>query len=264
MWPLAKRTSALIDSHCHLDFDQFNKDRDAVIERAAIAGVTDFVIPGVTRRNWQRQIELCQQTKGFHFALGCHPYFINEFAAADLEHLDILARQKACIAIGECGVDSTIADIRMQIEIFVQHIKIANQLQLPLIVHHRQSHHHIFSAFKTCKPLFGGVIHAFSGSLQDGLKYIEHGFKLGIGGTISYARAAKTQNVIKEIKLTDIVIETDSPDMPINGFQGSRNEPANILHVVQAIAEIKALEVTHVVDVTRRTTIELFRLPLTR
>ncbi|MDO6720605.1 TatD family hydrolase [Psychrosphaera sp. 1_MG-2023] len=254
----------MIDSHCHLDFSRFDQDRDAVLERAALVGVTDFIIPGVTRRHWQRQIDLCRRTEGFHFALGCHPYYINEFVETDLDLLCQLAKQRDCIAIGECGVDSTIVGIEKQIDIFIQHIKIANQLQLPLIVHHRQSHHHIFSAFKICKPNFGGVIHAFSGSLQDSLKYIELGFKLGIGGTITYPRATKTLKVLKEIMLEDIVIETDSPDMPINGFQGSRNEPDKILHVVQSISEIKALAVTHVVDVTRQTTIELFKLPLTK
>ncbi|WP_353801547.1 TatD family hydrolase, partial [Shigella sonnei] len=109
---------------------------------------------------------------------------------------------------------------QLQIKIFEYHVELANQLELPLIVHHRQSHDLIAQSFKRCKPKYGGVIHAFSGSLQQADYYIKQGFKLGVGGVITYQRAQKTRHVIAQVDPEHLLLETDSPSMPLLGYQG--------------------------------------------
>lgn len=250
----------MIDSHCHIDFNEFDVDRDAVLKRAQAVGITKILVPGVERRRWQQQIQLCSPSPMLHFSLGIHPYFLESFEPNDLLILEQLAAASDCIAIGECGIDATVDDIDFQIRLLVRQVEIANRLALPVIIHHRRSHHHIFAAFKTVPPKFGGVIHAFSGSLQDAKKYIKLGFKLGIGGTITYARAQKTIDVLRQISLHDILLETDSPDMPLQGHQGKRNEPRFVVDVAKAIANIKQVRLDNVTAITSQSAVTLFNL----
>lgn len=253
-------TINLCDSHCHLDFGDFSADIGSVLENARKAGVSRFIIPGTEYSRWQHIIEFCQHHAGCHYALGCHPYFLPTFKQEHLESLDTLSRDPRCIAIGETGIDSTKPEINRQITVLCEHIKIANGNKRPLILHHRQSHHHLFAAFKQVKPLYGGVIHAFSGSYQDAKKYLDLGFKLGIGGTITYPRAKKTIAVIKQLSLQDIVLETDSPAMPLVGQQGRRNEPKYLPIVAKQVAELMAVSLPDVAEVTNRNISELFNL----
>ena len=123
--------------------------------------------------------------------------------------------------------------------LFEQQIALANELGLPLIVHHRQSHDLIAQSFKRCKPQFGGVIHAFSGSIQHAQYYIKMGFKLGVDGVITYQRAAKTRSVIASIEPQHLLLETDAPSMPLSGYQGDINTPKRIIDVFSALCTLK-------------------------
>lgn len=240
-------TNLLIDSHCHLDFSDFTADIDAVISRAVDNNVRAFVVPGVQSNQWSMLKTFQQQHDSVFIALGCHPYFLDKFADKDLEVLAQLASQNWVCAIGECGIDGYLAEqgkshgflIPHQQQVFEAHIDIANITNKPLIVHHRKSHHLILQSFKRIPPKCGGIIHAFSGSLNDAKRYIDLGFKLGCGGTITYPRAQKTRHVFTQIDLSDIVLETDSPDMPLNGQQGLRNEPKNVKDVAEALALLR-------------------------
>lgn len=250
----------LVDSHCHLDFEVFDKDRTEVVERAKLQGVSRFVIPSVSAQYWERQLQLSKLYPNFFLAFGLHPYFLKDFQQSDLCKLEQFVSEHSPVAIGECGIDSTVANLPLQQQLFVEQIRLANQHDLPLIVHHRKSHHLIFSAFKQVTPTNGGVIHAFSGSLQDANKYIELGFKLGCGGTITYERASKTRGVFRQVELKHILLETDSPDMPLAGQQGKRNESSNVFKVAQCLAEIKAETLDDVCTQTTANSIELFNL----
>ena len=233
------------DTHCHIDFADFAHDRSKVLAEAAACNVSHMLIPGVTLAQCAELLSL-ENSQGitFYKALGLHPYFLNEHLVDDFERLAALANtyRDSIVAIGECGIDRSIEKLDYQMQLFLKHIELANDLELPLIVHHRKSHDLIAQAFKTRKPKCGGIIHAFSGSKQTANDYIDLGFKLGVGGTITYSRAQKTRDVIANMPIENLVLETDAPSMPLNGFQGERNTPSQITRVLDVLCELKGIK----------------------
>ncbi|CCQ09881.1 Putative deoxyribonuclease YjjV [Pseudoalteromonas luteoviolacea B = ATCC 29581] len=232
----------LIDTHCHLDFPEFDNDRESVLSSALAKGVRGGLVPGVTLGQCKRLLAFDCGAFTSYLAVGLHPYFITEHQLEDIDALSQLItehRSRIC-AIGECGLDAVVGDMPKQQQLFIKQIELANQFRLPLVVHHRQSHHLIAQVFKHTPPRYGGVIHAFSGSLQQARYYIEKGFKLGVGGVITYARAQKTRNTVSQVPLSALLIETDSPSMPLNGYQGLRNEPAQLMSVFNVLSELRS------------------------
>lgn len=234
---------AFIDSHCHLDFAEFDASREQLIKQCQQQGINQFIVPGITLAQSRSLVAFQQQYSSVHIAVGLHPYFMSEFVDEHLVQLTELAQRhrSLLVAIGECGIDRSIANLPLQIKIFEHHIELANQLELPLIVHHRQSHDLIAQSFKRCKPQFGGVIHAFSGSLQQANYYIKQGFKLGIGGVITYQRAQKTRHVVAQLDAQHLLLETDSPSMPLSGYQGELNTPLQLPLVFEELCDLKLL-----------------------
>lgn len=235
---------AFIDSHCHLDFTEFDADRAQLISLCQQHNIEKLIVPGVTLAQSHALIAFAAQHANVRIAAGLHPYFLAEYQPSHLAAITEFAEQhrSQLIAIGECGIDRSIDDLALQTQIFEHHITLANQLELPLIVHHRQSHDLIAQAFKRCQPKFGGVIHAFSGSMQQAQYYIKHGFKLGVGGVITYERAQKTRSVVTALAAEYLVLETDSPSMPLAGFQGQINTPLQLPLVFAQLCELKQLK----------------------
>ncbi|KZN65596.1 TatD family hydrolase [Pseudoalteromonas luteoviolacea] len=230
-----------IDTHCHLDFAEFGDELDLHIRDAAGLGITEFVVPGITLAQSKSLLDFKQRYHQCHIAFGLHPYFLSSDSKKAMEQLWQQAQlhRESLSAIGECGIDAKCDHLVLQQTLFIEHIQLANTLALPLIVHHRQSHHLIAQAFKSVKPQYGGVIHAFSGSVQQAKYYVDMGFKLGMGGTITYPRAQKTRAVIKALPLTSFVLETDAPSMPLNGFQGQPNLPKRLFDVFEHFSSLR-------------------------
>lgn len=248
----------LIDSHCHLDFSEFESDLSSVINRARMQGVDSFIVPGVSSKSWEKQFELAQAFDNVYCAIGIHPWFLEHDPLSDLVKLESLLQSKYVVAVGECGLDATVDNMALQQQVFIAQIELANRFNKPLIVHHRKTHHLIQQCFKQVRPECGGVIHAFSGNINDAEKYIDLGFKLGIGGGITYERASKTRATILKVGLANILLETDSPDMPLFGQQGKRNEPQNIVKIAKSLAELLLCSVEEVGQVTNLNTKALF------
>ncbi|WP_299266731.1 TatD family hydrolase [uncultured Psychrosphaera sp.] len=248
----------LIDSHCHLDFSEFESDLSSVINRARMQGVESFVIPGVSSKHWDKQLKLAQAFDDVYCGIGIHPWFLDNDPLSDLVKLESLLHSQSVVAVGECGLDATVDNMALQQQVFIAQIELANRFNKPLIVHHRKTHHLIQQCFKQVRPEYGGVIHAFSGNINDAEKYIDLGFKLGIGGGITYERASKTRTSVLNVGLSNILLETDSPDMPLFGQQGKRNEPQNIVKVAEAVAELFSCSVEEVGQVTSLNTKALF------
>ncbi|MEM5549802.1 TatD family hydrolase [Pseudoalteromonas neustonica] len=232
---------AFIDSHCHLDFAEFDATREQLIRQSLELGINHFIVPGVSLAQSYSLTSFAKQYPSVYIAIGLHPYFMAEHSDEHLDELNKLAHKHKdqLVAIGECGIDRSIENIAKQTQIFEYQIELANQLELPLIVHHRQSHDLIAQSFKRCKPKFGGVIHAFSGSLQQANSYIKLGFKLGVGGVITYERAQKTRHVIAQIAPEHLLLETDAPSMPLAGFQGQHNTPLQLPLVFDQLCQLK-------------------------
>ncbi len=201
--------------------------------------------------------------------LGIHPWFLilkDKLAPKNLEvafyqqKLSDLVNQNRTniVAIGECGIDvfkakkntqseqALAENIQLQQDFFDMQLSLAKTHNLPVVVHHCQSHHYILSQLKQHKLAKAGVIHAFSGSYQQAKAYVDLGFKLGIGGTITYPRAKKTINAIKRLPLSSLLLETDAPAMPLLGQQGNINSPLNIVKIFQALTAIRSESVEEI------------------
>ncbi|WP_440055165.1 TatD family hydrolase [Pseudoalteromonas sp. T1lg65] len=251
-----------IDSHCHLDFDELREQLSEHLAAAKLAGVEHFVVPGVTFKQSQALLGFAKSHSSCSIAAGLHPYFIEQHEQQHIARLATLIKDNPSrfCAIGECGIDATCGQLTWQIELFKAHVELSNQFALPLIVHHRKSHHLIAQVFKQVRPKFGGVIHAFSGSFQQAQYYIELGFKLGVGGTITYPRGAKTAEVFSQLPLDSLVLETDAPSMPVFGYQGKPNTPAHIATIFEVLCDNRIESKEEIEQVIFATTINLFNL----
>ncbi|MCW8107393.1 TatD family hydrolase [Alteromonas ponticola] len=253
----------MIDSHCHLDLPAFESDLHSVVKQSEDAGVKRFLVPGTTPKGWKRQLAIRQSFPQCDLAFGHHPYFLTEIEKDGISTLKrwIKAHRSACIALGEIGLDATVnTPMETQQALFLAQLELAQYYELPVILHHRKTHHLLIEGLKQLKFAHGGIIHAFSGSMQVAQQYIEMGFSLGIGGTITYPRARKTRQAVAELSLDHMVLETDSPDMPMQGRQGQRNAPAYIGDVAQALAELKTTSKAKVCAQTTNNYLRLFNL----
>jgi len=255
----------MIDSHCHIDLPVFDHDRKKVLLQAAQKGVTRILVPGLGLKQVKQLLLLKSQYPMLDIAAGFHPYFLSEVPLSqwrtDLESMTdwVDANINKLVAIGEFGIDGMLAlSMSFQHRVFIDQLCLAQRMVKPVILHHRQSHNDIIRLLKQQKFSQGGVIHAFSGSLQTAKTYIDLGFKLGIGGTITYPRAKKTRKAIKEIALSDLLLETDSPDMPLWGYQGMRNSPEQLGLIAAQLAELKGVSVDEVVQSTTASYKSLF------
>lgn len=234
--------NVLIDSHCHLDFECFDHDRKQVIERCKRLGIDRIIIPGTQADAWQKQISLCENHPQLRFALGLHPYFLNAYRASHLEKLRTCLTNYSdkVVGLGEIGLDGVVdVDWSLQVSVFTQQLHIATEQNLPIILHHRETHNELIRILKKGKFTQGGIVHAFSGSLQQALSYIDLGFKVGVGGGITYQRANKTREAIKRLPLSSLVLETDSPDMPLMGRQGERNSPEYLPDIFKTLLALR-------------------------
>jgi TatD DNase family protein len=200
------------------------------------------VVPGTQANSWSRLLQLSQQYSAILPALGLHPYFLQHFEPQHFTLLTQLLSQFSdrVVAVGEIGLDHVI-DIApaQQMAIFTQQLHIANDFSLPVILHHRRSHNDLIKTLKQQRFKWGGIVHAFSGSLHEAHTYVELGFKLGVGGVITYPRARKTREVVSQLPLEALVLETDAPDMPPMGKQGLRNSPQNLLMILDELSHLR-------------------------
>ncbi|MCX4190158.1 TatD family hydrolase [Methylophaga sp. OBS3] len=230
----------LIDSHCHLDFPAFDDDRETIIENCLNQGMTHIVIPAVTESRWQSLVETCQQSSMLFYALGYHPMFMDQHPEDPLNKLEAAIQQYSPIALGEIGLDFFLHghDKKAQLALFEGQLGLAKKYDLPIILHVRKAHDDVLKLLRRYQ-LKGGIVHAFSGSLQQAQQYQELGFLLGIGGALTYPRAQRLQGIFSQLPLEQIVLETDAPDMPLCGHQGERNSPEYIPIVAETLADIR-------------------------
>ncbi len=233
--------NALFDSHCHLDFDDFRADRGAVISVAAAAGVQAIMVPGVSRQHSLTHPPLESSELEFFCSFGLHPYFIQQHQHSDIDWLQHQLLKHPTAAVGETGLDKTCPDYAKQTELLIAQIELACHFKRPLILHHRQSQADLITILRRYRsrlPDHPGVIHAFSGSYEQAQLWLDLGFLLGVGGLISYERAQKTRATIARLPLSALLLETDAPDMPLAGFQGQRNQPAQLPLVLAQLAQL--------------------------
>ena len=256
----------MIDSHCHFDFAPFADDPERYLNAASLAGVEKLIIPAVGLDNWLHVSSLCQMfPHRCYYSLGIHPLWAEKHTSDELHQLEALLanRDDHCIAIGESGLDFALpqANKQHQITLLHQQLVLADKFGLPIILHCRKAHNELLTLLNQ-HPKARGVLHAFSGSEQQGKEYIRRGFYLGIGGTITYERAHKTRQAVAKLPLSALLLETDAPDMPIAGLQGKPNLPEYIPLIAKELAELKNTTVAEIAKQSAINTQKLFRLSL--
>lgn len=253
----------MIDTHCHFDFPPFSDDPAYWIQRSTDAGIRHLIVPAVAKENWDRVAALAASFSQVSYAVGLHPVWMTSHQDDDIEKLDAFLSEspKGCVAIGECGLDFAIenANPERQVWFLNEQLKLAEKYRLPVILHCRKAHNELLQILNRF-PAVKGVLHAFSGSEQVGLNYIRRGFFLGIGGTITYERANKTRNAVRDLPLDFLVLETDAPDMPVFGYQGEPNLPERMSLIAQELARLKSLSVEEIVHVTSQNSTNCFTL----
>ncbi|MCU4676890.1 TatD family hydrolase [Catenovulum sp. 2E275] len=256
------------DSHCHLDLLAKKLDLNQVVINCKNNQINRILMPGISKNNWSEIKQIANgysdQTLKLDYAFGLHPYFIAEHdIQTDLTELETqLKRDKFVVAVGEIGLDNFVAkqmDNHKQQEILlIEQLKLAQAYHLPVIIHHRQSIDKICQLIREQKFEYGGVVHAFSGSQQQAKNLIELGFKLGIGGIITYPRANKTRQVVKTFGCEHFLLETDAPDMPLNGRQGQVNSPEYLIEIFNQLVALKSMPAEQLSRVLWQNTLDCF------
>ena len=237
----------LIDTHTHLDFPDFDADRQALMAESRVLGVRQMVVLGVYQGNWQRVWELVQSDPDLHAAFGLHPVYLDDHRPEDLtelaDWLSRLASHRQLCAVGEIGLDYFIEtlDRERQQTLFDAQLQLAVDFNLPALIHVRRSHAAVIATLKRFRLKRAGIIHAFAGSKEEALEYIKLGFKLGLGGAATWPQALRMHRVLADLPLESVVLETDSPDMAPAMFPGQRNSPAHLPAICAALAQIMAI-----------------------
>ncbi len=263
-----------IDTHCHLDAPEFAADVLAVRARAGAAGVEHCVIPAVAAAHFERVRQLAHAT-GDGYALGIHPLHVEAAADTDLELLDAALQAHTAdprlLAVGEIGLDYLLPGLRAgpllerQQAFYAAQLRLARRHGLPVILHVRRSADALLQQLRRT-ALSGtpwtGIAHAFNGSEQQAMAFVELGFKLGFGGAVTYERALQLRRLVRALPLEAIVLETDAPDMPPHwlyrtaaqraaGAVAQRNAPAELPRIAQLVAELRGLPPQVLADATR-------------
>jgi len=254
------------DTHCHLDAAEFDADRDAVVARARAAGVTQIVIPAVNARHLERVRELAHE-HDLTYALGIHPLCVMGAAPGDLdrvaEALVKHADDPRLVAVGEIGLDFFVPglDPATQQHFYVEQLKLAQRARLPVLLHVRRSADQLLAGLRRVGFTQGGIAHAFNGSEQQAQAFIERGFKLGFGGTLTFERSLQIRRIAAQVPETALVMETDSPDIPPQWLYKTaqqreadpgqaRNEPAELPRMAESLAALRGWTVAGTAAVT--------------
>ena len=243
----------IIDTHTHLYLKNFSEDIDEVMKRATDEGVRKFYLPAIDSSEMENLLSLEKKYPGVCFAMmGLHPCSVKENYKQELDLVYTWLQKRKFAAIGEIGLDlywdKTFID--QQYQSFYQQIEWALKFNTPVVIHTRNAMQQSIDVIKEyAGKNLRGIFHCFSGTLQNALDIIDTGFYLGIGGVITYKNAGLAE-VIKEIDLKHIVLETDAPYLTPVPFRGKRNESSYIKYVVQKIAEIKNVTIEEVDKIT--------------
>lgn len=246
------RGDVIIDTHSHIDLPVFQNDFQQVLDRARQAGVRGQVLPGVTRTGWERILSLSETEVDLFSAIGLHPMYLAYHGREDLKELDRVAASGRVVAIGEVGLDYYTKNVNRaaQQELFEAQLAIAKKYSLPVLLHVRKAHDQVQATLRRVEFTGGGIVHAFSGSLQQAEHYIKLGFLISVCGTITYDRATRIRAVAMVLPLDSLVVETDSPDISPASHHGERNSPENLIETVTVFAELRALPVQRVINKT--------------
>lgn len=256
----------LVDTHAHLTFPEFDKDRMEVISNALEGGL-EYIItvgPGEDFEGNLKAIALAEKEARIYATVGVHPHDVSKMEDKWLVQIEKWTKHEKVVAIGEIGLDfyRNKSPHDVQVKRFRQQLKIAREANLPVVIHSRDANDEVMRILsEDGTPERGGVFHCFSGNVQFAQKVVRLGFLISVPGVITFKNSVELQEAVAEIPLEKIVIETDCPYLAPEPHRGKRNEPAYVKHVAEKIAEIKGLSVADVARITSLAAKRLFALP---
>jgi len=253
----------LIDSHSHLEMPEFKKDLEEVIQRAKESGVEYIFTVGTEKKDWNRAIEIAHSHPSVYAVLGVHPHNAREINEETYPKLRKLCADDKVRAYGEIGLDfyRNLSPREVQLKRFREQIQFARELGLPIVVHDREAHKETLEILKSEKAEeYGGIIHCFSGDYEMAKECIEMGFFISIPGSITFKNAERFQEVVKQIPLGSLLVETDAPFLTPVPFRGKRNEPSYVRYTAQKVAEIKKVSFEKVAEATAENALRVYRV----
>ena len=252
----------LIDSHIHLDAPEFDPDRLELIAAARAAGVGMFVVPGVSRDQFDAVEALARTHADIAFALGIHPLYVNLAKPDDLDELDRRLAQGRAVAVGEIGLDQFVGDPPLDVQTcyFTSQLKLARKHALPVILHVRRAVDEVLKQLRRIE-VPGGIAHAFNGSVQQANQLIAMGFKLGFGGAMTYEGSKRIRMLATTLPLDAIVLETDAPDMSPSWRSRGRTEPVDLVRIASACASLRGITVADLMEASSANVRAIFHRP---
>lgn len=253
-----------IDTHVHLNADQYDEDLNEVIDRALENNVTKMIVIGFDRKTIERAMELAEKYEFIYAVVGWHPVDAIDCTDEDLAWIEELAAHEKVVAIGETGLDYhwDKSPKGIQQEVFRKQIRLAKKVQLPIIIHNRDATEDVLRILKEEDAQeVGGVMHCFGGSVETARESIAMNFMISLGGPVTFKNAKKPKEVAEAIGLEHLLIETDAPYLAPHPYRGKRNEPSYVPLVAEEIARLKGIPVEEVARATTRNAEQFFKLP---
>jgi TatD DNase family protein len=256
----------LIDTHCHLTFEQLAGDVENVIARSIAAGVTGWITIGTDTQQSQKAVELANKFENMYAAVGIHPHYAKDVTADDIAELKRLAQDLKVVAIGETGLDFhyDFSGRTSQQRIFVEQLKIASEMNLPVIIHCREAFDETIKTLEQFgQELRKIVFHCFSSSAEQAKVVLARGWYISLTGVVTFKNANKTREAAKLVPVERLMIETDCPYMSPEPMRKQKvNEPALMIHTAKCIAELKNMDLDIFAQAVTATSRDFFNLPV--
>jgi TatD DNase family protein len=257
----------MVDTHCHLNFDSYNEDREAVIERAATAGVSRIIIPAVDIETCEEATTLAAQHKGIFAAVGVHPNSTADFEMSMIERLREWSKGRRVVSIGEIGLDyywDKSPKVK-QFEAFEAQLSLAAELEIPVIIHNREADEDVMAILenwvKTVPEAIKarlGVLHSFSAPMAIAERALALGFYLGFTGPLTFKKADDLRRVAQNVPLERLLVETDGPFLTPEPYRGKRNLPEYIPYIVDRLAALHGIPTEEMAKITTENAVKLF------
>lgn len=255
----------LIDTHCHLTFPQLSCDIDAVIRRSIAAGITSWITVGTDIAESRNAVSLADRFENMYAAVGIHPHYAKDANSQSINDLTQLAKAKKVVAIGETGLDFhyNFSEKQQQKDLFIRHIEIARETNLPLIIHSREAFDETLQILqKHGKNLKKVVFHCFGGTAEQALLLCDQGYYISFTGVITFKNAQITRDAAKALPLNHLMLETDCPYMSPDPMRKQKiNEPALMIHTARFIADLKNVNLDDLCQTVTAATKDFFALP---
>lgn len=253
----------LIDSHAHLDDERFDRDRDELIKSLGKNGISTVINIGADLPSSIKSVKLSEQYDNIYAAVGVHPHSASEMDEGTIEVLKAFSSREKVVAIGEIGLDYYYDNSPRDVQRiwFRRQMKLAKEVNLPIVVHSREANQETFDMIKAeSDGKLTGVIHCYSGSVELMKEYIKLGYYISLGGPVTFKNAKTPKEVAKVVPIDRLLVETDSPYLTPEPHRGKRNEPLYVRHVAAMIAELRGMTIEELARATSENTKRLFNL----